>query len=230
MAGGLQTIIDGCNEISINRRNVVGIQYTRNEIPRISMTPTMNPWKISLTMPNSLRYSDARAVMEAIDTLDRIYPETITFGNNSKLSWIFAYQGQMTLTERNNIRVTSWVGETLILNTLPSVGAGTILFEPNDLIQISGYAYPTTVRDRVLRGSGSTVTLHMGRPNIIGEAAVVGSAIIVGNACNFAMFCPNMPSYALVPGGFRGTKTTTTNNALIQWSDKFQLYEAVNYI
>ena len=227
---GLQTIVNSCNQIDINRRNVVGIQYSRNEIPRVTMTPTMNPWKISLTMPNSLRYSEARAVMEAIDTLDRIYTEVITFSNNPKLSWIFAYQGEMTLGQRNALRIISWVGETMILDTLPSVSSGTILFEPNDLIQVSGYAYPTTVRDRVVRGSGTTVSLHMGRPNIIGEAVVVGSPIVVGNACSFAMFCPNMPTYSLMPGGYLGSRTTTTNNALIQWSDKFQLYEAVNFI
>ena len=62
---GLQTIINGCSDMSINRRNVVGIQYTRNEIPRVSLTPTKNPWKITLTMPNSFRYSEARALMEA---------------------------------------------------------------------------------------------------------------------------------------------------------------------
>ena len=79
MSTGLQTIINHCNSIKINRRNVVGIQFTRNEIPRVSQTPTLNPWKITLEMPNSFKYSDARNLLEEIDTLDAIYPQEVTF-------------------------------------------------------------------------------------------------------------------------------------------------------
>ena len=93
---GLQTIIDKCNGLNINRRNVVGIQITRNEIPRTSFTPTKNPWRFTLDMPNSIRYSEGRALMEDLDRLDRYLPETITFSNNPKFSWMFDYQGAMT--------------------------------------------------------------------------------------------------------------------------------------
>ena len=57
---GLQTILNYCNGIAIDRRRVVGIQYTRNEIPRVSATPTKNPWKFTLDMTNRFRYSQAR--------------------------------------------------------------------------------------------------------------------------------------------------------------------------
>lgn len=226
---GLQSIINGCNEININRRNVVGIQYSRSEIPRVSMTPTMNPWKITVTMPNSFRYIEARALMEAVDTLDRVYPETITFSNNSKLSWMFAYQGGMTTGERNALTISSWTGQTLTLGGLPTMSSGGILFEPNDLIQVTGYPYPTTVRHRVYRGSRSTVYVETGRPNIIPDS-VVGLGLAVGNACQWNFFCPNMPVYKLTVGGYTGSGGVATNNALIQWSDSFQLYEAVNYL
>ena len=76
---GLQTIINSCNTINFNRRNVVGTQYTRNEIPRVSQTPTKNPWKITVEMPNSFRYSDARALMEELDTLDTFTNQEIKF-------------------------------------------------------------------------------------------------------------------------------------------------------
>ena len=179
---GLQTIIDGCNEMNINRRNVVGIQYTRNEIPRVSMTPTKNPWKMTLTMPNSLRYSEARDVMEAIDTLDRYQPETVTFSNNPNLSWIFAYQGAMSTSQKAGLRIDSWVGSTMVLSGLPVMPATRVLFEPNDLYHPVGYTYPTTVRSQVLRGSGTTVTVTTGRPNIFSDS-MVGLALVIGNAC-----------------------------------------------
>ena len=99
MATGLQTIINSCNGIKMNRRKVVGVQYTRNEIPRVSQTPTKNPWKITLDMPNSFKYSDARALMEELDTLDQTTPQVVTFGDNPNLRWIFAYQGLLNSSQ-----------------------------------------------------------------------------------------------------------------------------------
>ena len=225
MSTGLQTIIDRCNGIKINRRKVVGIQYTRNEIPRVSQTPTTNPWKITLDMPNSFRYSEARALLEQLDTLDATTPQIVTFGDLPALSWIFQYQGALNSTQLSGITVQSWTATTMVLTGLPAVGAGTVLFQPNDLIQVSTYPYPTTVVNQVLRGAGSTVTVTTQRPNIITTGSVVGHGIVVGANCQFNMFCPNMPVYKLIVGGYIGNGTTVTNNALIQWSDTFNLYE-----
>ena len=60
----IQTIIDNCNGMTINRRKVVGQQITRNAIPRVSTTPTKNPWTMELDMPTSFQYNNARALME----------------------------------------------------------------------------------------------------------------------------------------------------------------------
>ena len=224
---GLQTIINRCNGIKINRRNVVGIQYSRNEIPRVSQTPTMNPWKITLDMPNSFRYSEARSLMEDLDTLDTTTPQLVTFGDLTALNWIFAYQGQMSSPQISALTVETYVGETLTLTGLPTVASGTYLFKKNDLIQISGHTYPFTSTTDVLRGAGSTVTVTTSRPNII-STSVVGAGIIVGPTCQFNMFCPNMPVYKLIVGGQQKIgNDDTTNNALIQWSDSFLLYEFV---
>lgn len=226
---GLQTIIDKCNGLNINRRNVVGIQITRNEIPRTSFTPTKNPWRFTLDMPNSVRYSEGRALMEELDRLDRYLPETVTFSNNSKFAWMFAYQGAMNNTQISAITVQSFVGNQLTLTNLPAVGASTVLFKPNDLIQIgtlNSYPFPFTSETEILRGSGSTVTVTTHRPNIL-TGNLVGLGIIVGNACQFKVFCQNMPTYKLIVGGFTGNTTTPTNNAILQFSDSFELYEYV---
>ena len=226
---GLQTIIDKCNGLNINRRNVVGIQITRNEIPRTSFTPTKNPWRFTLDMPNSIRYSEGRALMEALDKLDRYLPETITFSNNPKFGWMFDYQGAMSGAQIAGITVQSFTGNQLVLTNLPAVSAGTVLFKPNDLIQIgasNAYPFPFTSETEVLRGSGSTVTVTTHRPNIL-SGNLVGLGIIVGNDCQFQMFCSNMPTYKLVVGGMTGSTTNPTNNALLQFSDSFELYEYV---
>lgn len=223
---GLQTIIDNCNGIQMNRRNVVGTQYTRNEIPRVSQTPTKNPWKITIDMPNRFRYSQARALLEELDTLDTYTPQVITFGNLTAMNWIFKYQGDMTSGQIAAVTVQSYVGETLTLTGLPAIGATSYLFKKNDLIQIGNNPYPFTSTTDVLRGAGSTVVVTTSRPNII-TASVVGAGITVGASCQFNVFCPNMPVYKLIPGGYVGDGVTTTNNALIEWSDSFYLYEFV---
>jgi len=227
MPAGLQTIIDKASGLVIDRRKVVGVQITRNEIPRTSLTPTKQPWRFKLTVPARLFYYNNRDLIEALDTIDRYTPQTVTFSNNSCLSWIFRYQGAMTGAQISAVTVQSFVGNQLVLTGLPTVSAGTVLFEPNDLIQIGSYTYPFTSTTQILRGGSSTVTVTTNRPNII-TSSVVGAGITVGNACTFNMFCPNMPTYKLVPGGYvPGTSGSTLNNALIEFSDDFELYEWV---
>ena len=227
---GLQTILNYCNGLDIDRRKVVGIQYTRNEIPRVSQTPTKNPWKFTLDMPNKFRYNQARDLMESLDTLDRTTPEIITFSNLPQLSWIFKYQGAMTSGQLATITVTSWSGTTLTLNVSGITAATTaVIFEPNDLIQIGNtneYPYPVTSTTQVLRGAGSTVVVTTSRPNIL-TGTLTGEGIIVGNNCQFRMFCPNMPTYKLIPGGAMYSGSTVTNNALLEFSEPFELYEWV---
>jgi len=221
----LQSIINISNGLDINRRKVVGIQYARNEIPRINITPTLNPWRFTVAVPNSLRYSDARTIMETIDTLDRAGPETISFSSNPKLSWIFRYQGAATTTQLNGIRVQSFIGNQLVLTNLPTINFARTLFAPNDLIMIGTNPYPFTSTTEIKRGINASVTITTNRPNIL-TSPVVNSAITVGNTCKFRMFCPNMPTYKLIPGGsVYDASGTLINNAYIEWSTDFNLYE-----
>ena len=223
---GLQTILNYCDSVQIDRRKTVGIQFTRNEIPRVSQTPTKNPWKFTVSMPSRFRYSQIRDLMEALDTLDRIGSEIITFSNLPQLSWVFAYQGSMSQTMINNLRVVSYVNDQLTLTNLPVIPATRVLFQPNDLIQIGNNPYPMTSVNQVLRGTGSNVTFTVSRPNIL-TTVIVNDTVTVGNACEWNVFCPNMPTYKLIPGGQLMSGRTITNNALIEWSDNFVLYEQV---
>lgn len=226
MPVGLQTIIDKASALTIDRRKVVGIQVTRNEIPRTSLTPTKQPWRFKVSMPSSLGYYNNRDLLEALDTIDRYTPQTLTFSNNACLSWIFRYQGALSGAQISGITVTSFIGNQLVLGSLPNVSSNTIIFQPNDLIQIGAYTYPFTSTTQVTRGGSSTITVTTNRPNII-SGVVVGANITVGNGCTFNMFCPNMPTYKLIPGGYIQSNGTTLNNALIEFNDDFELYEWV---
>lgn len=224
MAAGLQTIINKATSLTIDRRKVVGVQITNNEIPRTSLTPTTQPWRFTLEMPNSLRYYNSRDVLEALDTIDRYTPQTVSFSDNACLSWIFRYQGALSGAQISGITVTSFTGNQLVLGSLPAVASGTVIFEPNDLIQIGSYTYPFTSTTQITRGGSSTVTVTTNRPNII-SSSVVGAGLTVGNACQFKLFCPNMPTYKLVPGGYVSSGSTVLNNALIEFTDAFTMYE-----
>jgi hypothetical protein len=241
---GLQTIINKCDSLTIDRRRVMGVQYTRSEVAKISETPTRNPWKFTLGISAALKYGENRALLESIDYLDRKHTEDISFstttGASTGLAYMFAYQGAMTLAQQNALRVSSFVGNQLILTNLPKSasltgGANGIMFKSGDFIQIAGYPYPFTVLGgatasgltptlgdvklsaATLDSSGNpqylTVTVH--RPNFI-TASVGGLGVNIGNNCVFRMFCPNMPTYKLTPGG---------DNAVIGWNSDFQLYE-----
>jgi hypothetical protein len=226
MATGLQTVINYSNTMLVDRRKVVGIQYTRNEVPRSTLTPTLNPWKFTFELPNSFRYSDARALMEELDTLDQWQPQVISFNSNPNLTWIFAYQGTMSTAMINNMRVESFIDDQLVLNNLPAIASTRLLFAKNDLIQIVGFPYPFTSTTNIVRGTGSTVTVTTNRPNII-TSSVTGLGIIVGNTCQFNLFCPNMPKYKLVVGGQKMVNGQLVSNALLNWSSGFLLYEYV---
>jgi hypothetical protein len=132
----------------------------------------------------------------------------------------------MSQTAIDNITVVDFVGNQLTLTNLPVVSSTRVLFEPNDLIQIGNFTFPFTSTTQVTRGTGATVTVTTNRPNIL-TGGWVAKNITVGNACQFYMFCPNMPTYKLVPGGAARENGVTINNALIEFSDSFNLYEWV---
>lgn len=238
---GLQTIIDLASTINVNRRKVVGVQITRNEIPRTSLTPTRLPWQFTVEVPAAYRWQEYRTFIETMDYLDRYQPQTITF-NNTCLDWMFAYQGSASNVELDALHVYTFSGTELRLTNVTTKSGSFVWFQPNDLIQIGANPYPFTVVGTYdpsthattigpVYGSatpGTDLYIKVNRENFF-STSVTGAGVTVGPECQFNVFCPNMPTYKLVPGGYQnysGTQTTY-NNALIEWSDPFNLYEYV---
>ena len=213
--------------MSINRRRVVGIQYARNEIPRVSETPTFNPWKLQVSVPASLKYNEARAILEDLDRMDKTIPEVITFSNNGHLNWLLAYQGDANSLQRAAVVVQSFIGNELVLNVSGvGIAQDKYVLKKGDFIQIQGQPYPFTSTTDVQRGVGSTVVVTTHRPNIITDA-VSGYGLNWGNQVQFKMFCPNMPTYTLNPGGYHMVNGVVVNNALVTFDSDFNLYEFV---
>lgn len=219
----LQTIFNISNKLKIDRRKLVGVQYSRSQIPKTELTPTKNPWRITLTAPDQ-SYYEMRSVLQQLDTLDRYQPEVIQLGGNANMNWMFRYQGVMTPSDITGLSVVSFVGNQLTITGLPGLGPTEVLFEKGDFIQIGSNYYPFTSTTQVLRGSGLTVTITTHRPNILTND-VTSNSITVGSDCRIAVFCPNMPTYTLIPGARRVVDGVILNNAIVQWDSDFQLYE-----
>lgn len=220
MAAPLQTIINLAETIQFNRRRVVGTQVTRNEIVKVSETPTRNPWRMSVGLSAAMPYHLYRDVIEGLDYLDRRLPETISFSSVTGQSFLCQYQGQLNASQLSGLRTVSFAGNQLILNALPSTnavpnGQSSFVFKKGDFIQIGTNPYPFTVTEDVLRGSGSTVTVTTHRPNFL-TSGYTTVALAVGNAVQFKMICLNMPTYTLTPG---------SSSALIQFDSNFELTE-----
>jgi len=212
---GLQSIIGLAETITIDRRRVLGVQYTRSEVAKTSETATRNTWKFNLTVPAMLEYNKNRDLFEDIDRLDKQYPQVISFSSSTGLSYVFAYQGDMASGDSATIQVQSWTGNQLVLKSLPGMTPSNYLFRKGDFIQVASYPYPVTSQFDVPRGNLSTVTVTTHRPNFIGTGTN-NKNILIGNAVQFNMFVNNMPTYKLNPGG---------STALVTFSGPFQFYE-----
>ena len=212
---GLQTIINSATSIQVNRRRLVGLQYTRNQIVRVGETPGRQPWRLTVKHDRLIPYAQARALTEQLDTLDRALPQQVTFSSNAKLSYLFAYQGQMTNAHISALRVNTFVGSQLSLTQLSTIPLGTVMFEPGDIIQLAGQPYPFTVTTQLVRTSDTNQTATVHRGNFISDS-VSNLAVTVGNAVNFYMLCTNMPTYTIIRGG---------TNALVQFDSDFELHE-----
>lgn len=216
IANPLQAIIDIAETVTINRKRVVGIQYTRNQIAKVSTTPTRRPWQMTVKVSAAIPYEEARDLVEAIDLADRVTPHTISFGNKEAMRYLYAYRGEMTEFEIASLQIAQFLESNLILARLPDrMAASGYLFKAGDLLQVRGYPYPFTVTEDVLRGSNTTVTVPVHRGNFISDS-VIGAGIVVGPDVEFLMIVTNLPTYAIVPGA-RG--------AYIQFTNDFELYE-----
>lgn len=221
----IQRIWNLAGEMKINRRKMVGVQFTRSQLPRTDLTVTKNPWVFSVTVPG-LPWANMRNIIESIDLLDRYQPETITIGNNPNFAWLYRYQGDR-LTIPTGLTVSSFTGNQLVIGNITGLTNGQYLFRAGDMLQINTSPFPYTSTTDVLYTGAATVTVTTHRPNIA-STSVVGQTINVGPNCQISVFCPNMPTYSLTPGAYKYTAASgIINNAIVNFDSDFQLYEWV---
>jgi hypothetical protein len=234
----LQAVINNLQELKIDRRRIIGVQMTRNEIPKVSSIPTRNPWRLEASVHEGIPYNEARAMLEELDNLDRELTETVTFSNNTNLSWMFRYQGSMSELDISNVQVGSFSGINLTLINLPALTQLSVLpdgttetnyfFRKGDLIQIKGSPYPFSIiqdYDYTTITEARTLTVKVHRPNFI-TANVQNAYINVGANCEWKLLCDNMPTYSIVNGAARYNQYgILINNGRVVFDDTFRLIE-----
>ena len=94
----IQSMIDNAVSININRRAIVAQTISRSNRLKTSERGD-RVWQFSITPTPGLKYETNRDLLEELDRVDRLLPETVSFSNNANLSWITAYKGELTQTQ-----------------------------------------------------------------------------------------------------------------------------------
>jgi len=212
----IQIIVNGAQQIEIDRRRMVGQSITRSQRIKTAERSTAQPWKFKVTPPASMSWADSRGFIEVINMADRVTATTVSIGNNTGLSYVTEYQGEMTPAEIAALTVSTATTSTLVLSTLPATTATTVLFAAGDIIQPINSLYPYAVTQTVLRGASSTVAVPLNRNIITSEALdLSGDGVLVGNSATWQLVVAGLPTYTLVPG------------RRVQYTGDFELIEKV---
>ena len=223
----LQYIWNNSTEITVNRRRMIGMQIARNGLVKLGETPTLTPWKFTVKQGTLFGFNQARFLIETLDNMDRNVSEVITLGAGTNMSWLYRYQGAQTQLNLDRIKVTSFVGNQLVLDisTLTSA-ANSVIFEKGDIFNIVGFPYPFTATAQVLK-TGTSVTMTTHRPNVIQTAIPANTGLLVGANTQIKVICTNMPTYTLKPGGYKYVNGILTNAAYIEYDSDFELHEFI---
>jgi hypothetical protein len=223
----LNTILSIAESVGINDQRFIGQIMSRNQRITTSEIIGVQPFGFDIKPMNYLLYSQNRELLSALRSADRQYEQYLNFGVTGWWNYI-AYQGDMTSAEIGACQYqTSSANKTIVLGSLPTMGATEYIVKTGDFLQIDRYAYIATAN--VQRGGGSTVNIPVHRTIMTTLAspmfAVIGqygtTQSIGGNTytgVTFPVILQQYPNYVLVP---------MTNDSFIQWNGEFKAMEAV---
>ena len=223
----LNTILAIAESVTINDQKFVGQVLSRNQRISTSEILSVQPFAFDMKPMNYLLYSQNRSLLSALREADREFEQYLNFGTTGWANYIY-YQGDMTSAEISACQYqTSSANKTIVLGSLPTMGATEFIVKTGDFLQIDRYAYIATAN--VQRGSGSTVNIPVHRTIMTTLAspmfAVIGqygtTQSIGGNTyigTTFPVILQQYPNYALIP---------MTNDSFIGWIGTFKAIEAV---
>lgn len=223
----LSSILRISESVGINDQRFVGQMISRNQRISTSEILTVVPFEFNMKPMNYLLYSQNRTLLAQLRVADKATEQYLNFGSTGWVNYI-KYQGDMTEAE---IGACAWqaasANKTLVLGSLPTMGASEYIVRTGDFCQVGRYAYIATAD--VQRGSGSTVNIPVHR-NLIdavvspisavigqyGTTVSMGGSTFVG--VTFPVILREYPTYTLIP---------MTNDSFIQWNGNFNAFEAV---
>jgi hypothetical protein len=223
----LSSILRISESVGINDQRFVGQMISRNQRISTSEILTVVPFEFNMKPMNYLLYSQNRTLLAQLRLADKATEQYLNFGSTGWFNYI-QYQGDMNSVEVGNC---AWqaasANKTLVLGSLPTMGASEYIVRTGDFCQVGRYAYIATAD--VQRGGGSTVNIPVHR-NLIDAvvspiSAVIGqygTTISMGGSTfigvTFPVILREYPTYTLIP---------MTNDSFIQWNGSFTAFEAV---
>ena len=223
----LQTILSVAESVGINDHRFVGQMLSRNMRINTSEVLTVQPFEFEIKPMNYLLYSQNRAVLSALRTVDKEYESYLNFGSTGWLNYV-NYQGDMNSVQANNCQIQiASANKTIVLGSLPSISSSAYIVKTGDFIQLDRYAYIATAN--VQRGNGSTVNIPVHRTimtTLVSPIGAVigqyGTTVSLGGSTytgiTFPVILRDYPTYTLVP---------MTNDSFIAWNGGFNAIEAV---
>jgi hypothetical protein len=223
----LNTILAIAESVTINDQKFVGQVLSRNQRISTSEILSVQPFAFEMKPMNYLLYSQNRPLLSALREADREFEQYLNFGVTGWNNYIY-YQGDMTSAEISACQYqTSSANKTIVLGSLPTMGATEYIVKTGDFLQIDRYSYIATAN--VQRGGASTVNIPVHRTimttlvspmnAVIGQYGTTQS--IGGNTytgVTFPVILQQYPNYTLIP---------MTNDSFISWTSTFKAIEAV---
>jgi hypothetical protein len=223
----LNTILSISESVGIEDQRFIGQMMSRNQRIATSEIIGVQPFGFDMKPMNYLLYSQNRPLLSTLRAADREFEQYLNFGATGWKNYI-AYQGDMSSAEITacQYQITS-ANKTIVLGSLPTMGATEFIVKTGDFLQIDRYAYIATAN--VQRGGGSTVNIPVHRTimttlaspmfAVIGQYGTtqsIGGSTFIG--VTFPVILQQYPNYTLIP---------MTNDSFIQWSGSFKAIEAV---
>ena len=186
MTTAFQTAIDRAASISINKLKKVSQTVSRDGTVK-STSLGGQRWEFDVRMPDGIRWSELRGLIEQMEALDRVTVGTIKI-NHPGHSWLSQYQGNLTNTSAITVSYSS--GNTLTITGGATLASG-FRFRAGDFIQLGTTGSVYTVVNDVAFNS-NTITVH--RP--VREAA--GSYTLrVGPNVEWNVICVEFPQWTI---------------------------------
>ena len=216
----------------MDKKRVSSQSISRSGMIKTASLANKVPWVLTVEMPPGLRYTDT-GVREFLSQLDhdglRAVNAVELGSSNPGLSWLTAYQGDLTTAQQAQLRSHSSnatvEGSKLVVDVQNVTGSSPsdVLVKAGDFIQpTGGYKYPYMVTQDVLIGDVTQVENYqvlvpVNRPIIqqSGYTWTTANSTVVGSNVTWQLKLLMAASYSITP------------DRLLEWNAELMFMEYI---